>query len=184
MNWLLSPAEREQQDDECDVSPFDSPTSRAGNLAKQVSPGMFMCLARWDKGAAEAAIGSLRSSLAESVGCCHLGYFLWSSEGISGWHCSKDHQEKEPGPGWTVAACVLDLLCLFLSGGNGEPAAPLVSCSVHRGNGMWEELTGVGFPSVWRIGKRYGSSGCPSLLVCFLLKAFSQVNLLHTLLYP
>lgn len=95
--------------------------------------------------------------------------------------------QGSPGEGtwnWTVTACLLDLLCLFLSGGNGEPAAPLVSHGVHRGNGVWEELTGVGFPSAWRIGKHCGSSGCPSLLVCFLLKAFSQVNLLHTLLYP
>lgn len=102
---------------------------------------------------------------------------------MSGWHCCKGHQEKKPGTGWTLAACLLGLLCLFLSCGNGEPAATLVSLGVPRGKGVQNELTDVGFLSVWGIGKHCGSSRCLSPLVCILLKAFSQVKLLRTLPY-
>lgn len=116
-----------------------------------------VCLGRWGKGAAEAGIGNLQSSLGKSMGCCDLGYSLWSCECISGWHCYKDHQEKEPGIGWTIAACLSDLLCLFLSGGNGEPAATCVlwhaqmEGGVKWTNGCWVPLYLGNREALWKL---------------------------------
>lgn len=144
IDWLLSPPEREQQDDECHVSSFNSTTSSADYLAKEVSPGMFWCVWEQQRLALEAFDRRWES--------------LWDAwdiysgaECISGWHCCKTFQEKKPGVVWTVAAYLLDLLCLSLSSGNGEPAAARVFLGVKWANRCWVPLRLGNSKALWKL---------------------------------
>lgn len=59
--------------------------------------------------------------------------FPCGAECISGRCCRKDHQEGEPGTGLAKAAYPTELLCLFFSGGRGEPATTCTSLDMLRG---------------------------------------------------